>query len=132
MSLTTRIVVAVLLLALLGWLLVLVRQRQLRGKYVLFWFVGIIALDVLALWPAAARALIGEGGKSGDGGALGGFLLAAAAFALLALVHAAWELSRLEARSRALAEEVALSRLERDSDDLLADAPPAPGNDISP
>lgn len=125
MSLTTRIVVAVLLLALLAWLLVLVRQRQMRGKYVLFWFVGIVVLDVLALWPTAARALIGG---EGDGSALGGFLLAAAGFALLALVHAAWELSRLEERSRVLAEEVAILRLERDSNHAT-DPQPAPKDD---
>jgi len=110
MNETTRIVVAVLLLALLGWLMFLVRQRQMRGKYVLFWFVGIPVLDVLALWPDAARALVGG---DGEGGALGGFLLAAAGFALLSLVHAAWELSRLEERSRVLAEEVALLRQTR-------------------
>jgi hypothetical protein len=127
-SVTTRIVVAVLLLVVLGWLLVLVRQRQMRGKYVLFWFVGIIVLVVLALWPAAARALIGE---HGDGGALGGFLLAAAGFALLALVHAAWELSRLEERSRVLAEEVALARLERDAS-RAPDARPAPESNAPP
>jgi hypothetical protein len=114
MSLTTRILVAVVLLLLLVWLLTLVRRRQLRGKYALFWFVAIPVLVVLALWPDAAAALIG---REGDGAALGGFLLAAAGFAILALVHAAWELSRLEERSRVLAEESALQRARDDARD---------------
>jgi hypothetical protein len=105
MSTEARIVVAVALLGLLSWLLLLVRRRQVRGKYVLFWFGAILVLELLVVWPDAAAALVG---RSGEQAAFDGFILAVAGFSMLALVHVAWELSRLEERARILAEESAL------------------------
>lgn len=105
MSVESRIVVAVALFGLLVWLLLLVRRRQMRGKYVLFWFGAIVVLEILVLWPSAAAAVVGG---EGEQSAFDGFILVAVGFAILALVHVAWELSRLEERSRILAEEDAL------------------------
>jgi len=105
MSVESRVVVAVALFGLLVWLLLLVRRRQMRGKYVLFWFGAIVVLEVLVLWPSASAAVVGGNGEQS---AFDGFILVAVAFAILALVHVAWELSRLEERSRILAEEDAL------------------------
>lgn len=105
MSTEARVVVAAALFGLLVWLLLLVRRRQLRGKYVLFWFGAILVLELLVVWPDAAATLVGG---SGTQAAFDGFILAAVGFAMLALVHVAWELSRLEERSRILAEESAL------------------------
>jgi len=112
MSTESRIVVAVALVCLLVWLLLLVRRRQMRGKYVLFWFGAIVVLVVLVLWPDAAAALVGS---EGEQSAFDGFILVAAGFSILALVHVAWELSRLEERSRILAEQDALLGSARDS-----------------
>ena len=109
MSAESRIVAAVLLAGLLVWLLLLLRRRQLRGKYALFWFGAIVILVVLVLWPDTAAALVGG---SGEQSAFNGFVLAVAGFAVLALMHMAWEVSRLEERSRILAEEIALPRTE--------------------
>jgi hypothetical protein len=111
-STEARILVGAALGGLLVWLLLLVRRRQMRGKYVLFWFGAILVLEVLVVWPAAAAALVGG---SGEQASFDGFILAVAGFSMLALVHVAWELSRLEERSRILAEE-----------DALHNAPPVP------
>ena len=54
------------------------------------------------------------------------FFLAAIAFLFVIVVHFSWELSRLEDRTRTLAEEVALLRAERG----LPAAPDAP-DDLS-
>lgn len=105
MSTESRIVVAVALVCLLVWLLLLVRRRQMRGKYVLFWFGAIVVLVILVAWPDAAAVLVGG---EGEQSAFDGFVLVAVGFSILALVHVAWELSRLEERSRILAEEDAL------------------------
>jgi len=115
MSTESRIVVALALLGLLAWLLLLVRRRQMRGKYVLLWFGAIVILVTLALWPQAAAMVVGGSGKQS---AFDGFILVAVGFSILALIHAAWELSRLEERSRILAEEDALNKAERTSKPL--------------
>ena len=112
MSTESRIVVAVALVGLLVWLLLLVRRRQMRGKYVLFWFGAIVVLVILVFWPEAAAAVVGGDGEQS---AFDGFILVAAGFSILALVHVAWELSRLEERSRILAEQDALLGSARDS-----------------
>jgi hypothetical protein len=114
MSTESRIVVAVALVSLLVWLLLLVRRRQMRGKYVLFWFGAIVVLVILVAWPDAAAALVGG---EGEQSAFDGFVLVAVGFSILALVHVAWELSRLEERSRILAEEDALLGGTRESDE---------------
>jgi hypothetical protein len=118
MSTETRIIVALTLLSLLVWLLLLVRRRQMRGKYVLFWFGAIVVLMILALWPDAAAAVVGGHGEQS---AFDGFILVVAGFSILALVHVAWELSRLEERSRILAEEDALLGGARDAGPARSD-----------
>ncbi len=122
MSTESRIVVALALLGLLAWLLLLVRRRQMRGKYVLLWFGAIVILVTLALWSQAAAMVVGGNGKQS---AFDGFILVAVGFSILALIHAAWELSRLEERSRILAEEDALNKTERTSKPLDSQPPPS-------
>jgi len=106
-NLGTRIVIAGVLSGSLVWLLGLVRQRRLRGKYVLPWLFAVPVLVLLALSPK----LLERGADAlGVDYPLAAFLLLGLAFALLLLVHSSWELSRLEERTRALAEEVAIVR----------------------
>ena len=96
-----------------AFILRLVRKRQLRGKYSLLWlgagFAGLIIafvpglLDDLADWldvkyPPAILFVL------------------AIAFLLLVLVHVSWELTRLEDRTRTLAQEIAMLREETDAD----------------
>ena len=110
-GLSTRAHVVVIVVVLLSaWFLMrLLRRGQLRGKYTLLWmFVGVAVL-VLAAFPGildrAARWL-----RVYDSPNL--LFLLAIAFLLLVCVYFSWELSRLEARSRILAEELALLRGE--------------------
>jgi hypothetical protein len=110
-GLSTRAHVVVIGVVVIGaWFLMrMLRRRQLRGKYTLLWmFVGLAVL-VLAAFPSlldrAARWL-----RVYDSPNL--LFLLAIAFLLLVCVYFSWELSRLEERSRILAEELALLRSE--------------------
>jgi hypothetical protein len=87
----------------------LLRRRQLKEKYAVLWLLVGIAMLVFAAWPRlldySADAL---GIKSGPN-----LLLFVASLVLVVVcVHLSWEVSRLEDKSRALAEEVGLLRLE--------------------
>ena len=112
-GLSVRAHVLVLLAVLAGafFLLRLLNRRQMRGKYTLLWmFVG---LAVLAL--AAFPGLLDH---------VSHFLqiyyapttlfLAAIGFLLLVCIYFSYELSRLEERTRVLAEELAILRAEKE------------------
>ena len=93
------------------FLLRLLRKRQLRGKYTLLWmFVGAVAL-ILAAFPSlldrTARALHIYSSPNL-------LFLLAIAFLLLVCIYFSWELSRLEERTRVLAEELAIQRGEQE------------------
>ena len=101
----------------------LLRRRQLKEKYAVLWlFVG-AGMLTLAVWPQlvdmAARAV---GVKSGTN-----LLLFVGVLILtLVCVHLSWEVSRLEDKTRALAEEIGVLRLQvekrrDDGSDLLSD-----------
>lgn len=111
MSLRAHIVVLVLTALTLILILRLVRRHRLRAKYSLLWVSLGLVLAVLASAPilidrvaAAARvrtpALL--------------FVLLAITFLLTLSLHFSWELSRLEDRTRRLAEECALLRQKLD------------------
>ncbi len=107
------LVLAVTLLA-LAFIVRLVRRRQLRAKYSMLWLsIG----SGLALLAASPRTLDRVSGWLGIYYAPATFFLGAIAFLFLIVVHFSWELSRLEERTRVLAEEIAL---------LRADLPPQP------
>jgi hypothetical protein len=90
----------------------LLRKRQLRGKYMLLWmFVGLTVL-VLAAFPSLLDHAANVLGIYSGPNLL--FLLAIA-FLLLVCIYFSWELSRLEERSRVLAEEVAILRGEQET-----------------
>lgn len=132
LGLSTRAHLVVIGVVLVGawFLLRLLRRRQMRGKYTLLWmFVGITVL-VLAAFPGlldrTARWL-----RIYDSPNL--LFLLAIAFLLLVCVYFSWELSRLEERSRILAEELAILRGEHDDRGELAGAsgvgePPGQGD----
>ena len=85
----------------------LLRRQRLKERYTVLWFATAIGVAVLALFPRlldlAADAL---GVKSGPNLL---FLLAVSALGLVC-IHLSVEVSRLEERTRILAEEVALVR----------------------
>jgi hypothetical protein len=85
----------------------LVRLQQLRSKYALLWLTIALALVPLAVWPGGLDWL---SDRLGIAYAPTTLLLAACAFLFAVAVHFSWELSRLESRTRVLAEEIALLR----------------------
>lgn len=104
-----RLDVFVLVVALVNVVVMveLVRRRQLREKYALLWIavgVGGIVLGVgRNVVDRIAHALGVTYGPSA-------VFLAAILFLLLVCMHLTWEVSRLEERTRTLAEDLALLR----------------------
>jgi hypothetical protein len=87
----------------------LVRARQLRSKYALLWLtIGLLLLP-LAIFPTVLDTFSDWVGVHYSPTT---FLLLAVGFLFLVVVQFSWELSRLESRTRTLAEEVALLRGE--------------------
>ncbi len=107
MSARAHVFVAVVTLAVLVFILRLVRRHSLRSKYSLLWLTVGLALAVVAAFPglldSASRAV-------GIYYPPATFLLMAVGFLFLIVVHFSWELSRSEERVRTLAEELALLR----------------------
>jgi hypothetical protein len=99
---------ATLLIA-IGGILVLVRRRHLRGKYALLWLAVGLALIPLAVVPRLADRISFRMGVYYPPIVV---VLAAVGLLTLLAMHYSWELSRLEERSRTLAEEAALLRSE--------------------
>lgn len=113
LGLSGRAHVVVFLIAFVGgwYLLRMLRTRQMRGKYTLLWmFVGGVVLT-LALYPdgldRTSRWLDIYYAPTT-------LFLGGIAFLLLVCVYFSWELSRLEERTRVLAEELAILRGERE------------------
>lgn len=107
----THVVSLVAGLIAVGLMVELLRRRQLKEKYAVLWVIVGAGMLLLAAWPGlldmTARALSIKSGPN--------LLLFVAALVLIVVcVHLSWEVSRLEDRSRALAEEVGLLRLEVD------------------
>ena len=103
------IIIATLLTA---WFIFrLVRARQLRSKYALLWLVIGLMLLPLAAVPGVLNTVSEWAGVFYSPTI---FLLVAVGFLFLVVVHYSWELSRLENRTRTLAEELALLRAQLD------------------
>ncbi|MEL7210681.1 MAG: DUF2304 domain-containing protein [Actinomycetota bacterium] len=85
------------------------RRTRRRSKYAMLW-VGVgLTLGVFALVPDVLVPISDWVGISYEPAT---FFLAAIAFLFLVIVQFSWELSRLEERTRSLAEELALLRAE--------------------
>ena len=112
MTRSVQIVVALLVVASVVQLGVLVRQRRLRAKYLLLWGGASVLLVPVVAAPDVLDRAVRDLGVSYPPAA---YLVVAAAFLYGVCMHFSWELSRLEERSRDLAEEVALlqARLDR-------------------
>lgn len=90
----------------------LLRRRQLREKYAVLWLFIAVGISVLAVVPGLLD-IVGRGLGVADPPNL--LFSVAALLLLLVSVHLSWEVSRLEDETRALAEEVALLRMEQES-----------------
>jgi hypothetical protein len=104
------ILTVVIGLAIVVGLVDLLRRRRLREKYAALWLVTAVPIVLLAVFPrgpdAVAHAL---GVKSG----VSLVLVLAVVFLLAICAQLTWEVSRLDEKTRTLAEEVALLRLEQ-------------------
>jgi hypothetical protein len=108
------IIVATLVTAL--FIFRLVRARQLRSKYALLWaVVGLILLG-LAAFPGVLNTASDWLDVAYSPTI---FLLLAVSFLFLIVIHFSWELSRLETRTRTLAEEIALLKAQLGMDDRV-------------
>jgi hypothetical protein len=93
------------------FLLRLLNRRQMRGKYTLLWMFTGVAMLVLALFPSILDPVsrwfrIYYAPTT--------LFLVAIGFLLLVCIYFSYELSRLEERTRVLAEELAILRAERE------------------
>lgn len=113
---STRAHVLVVLIAALPALFVLrlVRRRALRAKYSLLWLAVGAVLMVTAVFPGLVDHAAEAIGISYPPAV---YLMIAIVFLLIVVMHFSWELSRLEERTRTLAEEIALLRATRPEDD---------------
>lgn len=105
-------VVAIIVVLIGAWyLLRMLRQRQLRGKYTMLWMsVGAVVL-LLAVFPSLLDSVADLVDIYSPPNLL--FMLAIG-FLLLVCIYFSWELSRLEEKTRVLAEEVAILRGEQE------------------
>ena len=126
MSTTAHVFVIVVTLCTVGFIIWLVRQHRLKSKFSLLWLAIGLVLLVLAAFPNLLDRVSHAIGIEYPPAT---FLFAAVAFLFLVAVHYSWELSRLEERSRVLAEEAALLR---ESVQRLEDRLEAAGNGDAP
>jgi hypothetical protein len=110
-STRAHILVILLTAGVLFFMVQLVRSRRMRAKYSVLWFSIGLGLAVLAVWPGLLDELSDVLDIDYPPAT---FLLFAGAFLLALCLHFSWELSRLEDRTRTLAEEHALLREEFD------------------
>ncbi len=92
---------------LLGFMLELLRRRQLSEKYAALWLIVGVGVLVLLLAPGLLRTVSQALGFEVPANLL---FLVALTLLLGVAVHLSWELSRLEDETRALAEDLALMR----------------------
>ena len=111
MSTAAHVLIIVLAAAVIAFIVHLVRSRRLRAKYSVLWLTIGLGLAILAIFP---DLLVELSDLFGIGYPPATFMLLALSFLLLLVLHFSWELSRLEDRTRALAEEYALLRGEFD------------------
>lgn len=105
MSPTAHLFMTIVSLASVVFIMRLVRRRHLRAKYALLWLSIGGAMILLAASPRTLdRISLWLGVDYGPAT----LFMTAIVLLLLIAVHFSWELSRLEERTRTLAEELAL------------------------
>lgn len=116
-----EVVIALVSVGMLLFILELVRRRQLREKYAWLW----LGVGVLSLLMSLARGMLDRLATAlGIDYGPSALFLFSTVFLMAVCAHLSYEVSRLEEKTRRLAEEVALiSRLEAEPDDAQA----APG-----
>lgn len=100
-------------LAVLVVMFELLRRRQLKEKYAVLWLAVSVPVAVLAVAPGVLDAVAGSLSVADPVNLL---LFVGLLVLLSVCVHLSWESSRLEDETRALAEEIALLRLQVERD----------------
>jgi len=112
---------APVVLGILGSVLVLVvlfellRRRHLREKYAVLWALVAVGVLVMTVFPGVLYAASDLAGVDVPANLL--FFLASMVLMVLTLQHS-YELGRLEDKTRTLAEELALLRMELEGRDV--------------
>ena len=119
MSLTARIVSALLAAVVVAIILKLQRRGGMVSKYGLLWMATSAVMLVMAAAPDVVDTV---GSWLGVEYTPSLVFMAALGFVLIVLVQYSWELSRVEQRVQVLMEEVAL--LRRELEDQRKDAEP--------
>lgn len=121
MSPRAQLLVAVLAVGGIVFVFRMVRRRQIKVKYLLLWLIVALVAAMLAAFPDVFDQLSQLAGIAYPPTLL--FLLAIS-FLFFVVIQFSWELSRLEDRSRRLAEELALLRLAVESLDRKRETEP--------
>ena len=87
----------------------LIRRQNIKEKYIVLWVFTAIAIAVIAIYPPVIDILADATGVQSGPNVL---LLVGGLVVTVVCVQLSIEVSRLEDRSRALAEEIGLLRLE--------------------
>jgi hypothetical protein len=111
---TTHVVSIVVALVSVVSMLELLRRRQLKEKYAVLWLAVGVGMLVLGSFPALLNKVADVVGVKDPPNLL---LFGAALLLLLVCVHLSWEASRLEEKTRTLAEELALLRQKIEASD---------------
>jgi hypothetical protein len=111
MSLKAHLFVIVATLVMVAFVVASVRQHRLKSKFSLLWIAIAAVTVVLAAFPALLNHTSYWLGVYYPPTTV---LALAVAFLFAVVVHYSWELSRLEDRTRVLAEEVALLRSDQE------------------
>jgi hypothetical protein len=127
---TLQVVSSLLMLAIVGFIVRMVRARRLRAKYSFLWLLVGTVIIVLVLVPGLLDRTARAAGVAYPPALL---FLGAIVLLLLVAVHFSWELSRIEERSRTVIEELALVAARVDELEAAAQAPerhapPVPAN----
>ena len=109
MSAGAHLLVLLLTVVSLLFIVRMVRRNQLPSRYALLWLSIGVVIALLATFP---RVLERVSLWLGIAYAPGTFFLGAITLLLLIVVHFSWELARLDARTRMLAEELAVLRAD--------------------
>ncbi|RMH87232.1 MAG: DUF2304 domain-containing protein [Actinomyces sp.] len=109
MSPRAHLLVAAVIVATVLFIHRLVSHRVLKSKYALLWSVVAVGLLPLAAFPDILVPISRAVGISYEPATI---LFASVAFLFATTVHLSFELSRNEARTQTLAEELALLRAE--------------------
>ncbi len=109
MSAGAHVLILVLTLISVLFIVRMVRRNELPSRYALLWISIGAVIAFLATFP---RVLDRVSSWLGIAYAPGTFFLGAITVLLLIVVHFSWELSRLDAKTRLLAEELAVLRAD--------------------